>query len=1369
MSSSLRFCLRYAGYILSVAIISTALLLQSARLLAPHLHHVTASIESFISEKIQMDTTIGHIEAQWHGLIPHLIINDIAMRSNIADNIPAKETLPPLSIKYIEIKLDLLASIIRLKWEWKKIVLSNANITLTQSQEGTWSVVGYPLFTTHKVVGSGWERSDLIYWANQIPDIHINNVLVNARSASAQQVQFFIPSINTQTNVDSDFQRLVAEVQINNLPAVSLVIERQSVTGANQQDGVNTNTDTIAYLKGFLSASNISFDTVQKLFYSSFPGFLQRALQQDQQLINTYAGGTLWFDFLANDSISMLAKSEAVASSSYLDGQQPLVISSLLQAELNQENALTLSLDQLMFDGEDILGDIALLSGKQQSTLQIERVALKPLVSWVNNRFLLPNKVSRVEEILAAQGELRYLTFDINHKSIDQSTLSATAKNLSFNSFDNIPAMGNVNGYIETQWLSGFIDIESEKVHFSHEKFHDEPIIFNQLSGQVAWSFDTLSHHLTVSSHYLRGNADFGEAVGEFLLDIPLKQDNQESELSVQIGLKNSEIRYHQLLIPNKVSGNVRQWLAGSLQSGNVEQAGFVYRGGFSGDDSTRSVQLFAEVSDVDLDYSQDWPVLENVKGQLLVDNDFLHVSTSQAEIYQEPLETLSVTWPGNGRHILHIRSAGKLSAKTGLRLLTETAIKERVGSALDGVNITGNIQTDIDLWVPVGGPPVNTSSKIIENSLVILSTETPTKDLQLITVEFLNNNVSLLIPSLPVLNMSALAGKLSYSTDRGLQATNVAMQIFGKPLNVKLDTVPVSLTSPRKRLIITGEGIAPVTKIMSWLKRPELKVLSGKTPYQFSLSTAFQIDTDVLMPVSVGKSTFNVSSSLQGVSIDLPEPFNKDTVSARETIFSGSFSDLSSQYHLTMGKDIMAELLQKGSVSSGFLSVGKPSLSPVADNVFLISAKMKNFDVEEWLNKSLRFDFFRGDSSSPPVKLLYDISIGSMNIEQHELSNIRFVGERSAAQWRTQIENELISAEMTIYDDESVPTNLSINYLNILKKSKKTALATSVIDPLKEVDLSWLKPMDVNIDKLSYNKKKFGQWRFSINPTAEGIAVDNIHAALGSMRLHGKSTKDGASLFWRTRTKKVESEKIDLLESLSRTEFSGRLQGDGVDELFTAMGVSPVLSSRETFLDADITWSGSPMAFSVLDLDGTLGIKFNNGAFIQDKESNTTGILRLLGLFNFNTWARRLRFDFSDFYSKGLAYDNMSAQLVFDQAKIYFQQPLVVKAPSSEFTMAGKINYKAETIDAVLVTTLPVGGNLTFATALVAGLPTALGVFIFNKIFKSQVDKVSSLTYSVKGDWREPKVKFLNIFDYNLYSGGLTPSETPLAEPGIN
>jgi uncharacterized protein (TIGR02099 family) len=1369
MNQSLRFFLRYTAYALSVVIILIALVLQSARLLTPHLYLIIPSIESFVSNQTQTHTTIGHIEGRWHGLTPHIMVSDVELSGRIIDSdiVPSISTTIPLSVEYIEMKVDLLASLFQLGWEWKEIVLRNAHAAIKQDQSGQWTLAKIPLFADSP---DKWEYHDLIHWAKKTPDIHIENILVNVTPIDGETIQFTVPEINTETSEDNSFQRLSAAVHINNQPALSFVVEHQpfsdgrrhsGVNNSGMNSGVNQTINHTPYAKGFLSVSDFSLSIAEKLLYSSLTDSLQEFLQKDQRLAQTYINGTLWFDFLQNDTVEFSSTSKAIISSVYLNAQQPIVLNTLLQGKVDGNGLLQIGLDQLTIDGEFMLGDVAFLKQKSQSTLQIETVVLQSLTQWVESRFLLPSRTRKVLEALTPQGELQNLTFEINHKLLAHSTLSATVKNVAVNEFEGIPAMGNVSGYIESQWLSGFINIDSKKFRFFPKKIYDEPVILDQFSGQVAWTVDRVNNKLIINSNYMQGAAVFGEGVGEFLLDLPLGQDSRKSDLSFHIGLKNSEVKYQKLLIPNKVPRNIREWLADSLQTGVIKEAGVVYRGGLSGDEKTRSYQMFADVNEASLDYSQDWPALENVSGRLLVDNEFLHVSSRQVEVFQEPLELLSMTWPGDGRQLLNVRSVGRLSAKTGLRMLTETTLKESIGNSLDGADITGDVKADIDLWVQ----PKLSIGNVSPAASTVLSIKEP----QSVKIEFLNNDASLSLPSLPALSISSLTGQFSYSIDNGLQADSIAMQVFGEPLILKLNTVSKPLSLPGKQLIVEGEGIAPVSKMMEWLGRPELQFFNGVTPYQFTLSTPFRLGVDDAVSDYSAASEITISSSLQGVAINLPEPFKKDAVSSRKTIFSGGFSKISSEYRLAMDENVLAEITQKGNEMSGFLSINKPLAAPVTDNVFVISANIESFFLDEWLNETHRFNFLSNSNKSQFIRLLYDVSVDSMHIKQHEISDIRFKGERAESQWRTQIVHELVNGEVTIHDDKTVPTNIHLNYVDIPGKTKKAESSTLTIDPLENIDLSWLKPTDVTIEQLRYNNKYFGQWSFSINPLTEGIEFHNIHAAFNNLTLQGKTAKEGARLFWQTQQEKVVRGTASQQQPLSRTRFKGQLHGEGVQGLFAVMEESPVLTSQKTFFDADFSWAGSPAAFSISGINGTLGVDLSKGVFIQGEGGSTTGVLRFLGLFNFNKWARRLQLDFSDVYRKGLSYDELTAELVFDQGNIYFQHPLIVKAPSSEFTMAGKIDYKTEEIDAILVTTLPVGGNLTFATALVAGLPAALGVFIINKIFKSQVDKVSSLTYSVKGEWSEPEMKFINIFDDDLYANDSNQDGSLLNEPGIN
>ena len=88
------------------------------------------------------------------------------------------------------------------------------------------------------------------------------------------------------------------------------------------------------------------------------------------------------------------------------------------------------------------------------------------------------------------------------------------------------------------------------------------------------------------------------------------------------------------------------------------------------------------------------------------------------------------------------------------------------------------------------------------------------------------------------------------------------------------------------------------------------------------------------------------------------------------------------------------------------------------------------------------------------------------------------------------------------------------------------------------------------------------------------------------------------------------------------------------------------------------------------------------------------------------------------------------------------------IKGAASIIKLLGMADTQQEKIDAELSVTLPLASNLPWVAALAAGLPTAIGVYIISKFMQSQVDKLSSAVYRVDGDFAEPEVKFLRLFD---------------------
>src|SRR5690606_9231884 len=184
----------------------------------------------------------------------------------------------------------------------------------------------------------------------------------------------------------------------------------------------------------------------------------------------------------------------------------------------------------------------------------------------------------------------------------------------------------------------------------------------------------------------------------------------------------------------------------------------------------------------------------------------------------------------------------------------------------------------------------------------------------------------------------------------------------------------------------------------------------------------------------------------------------------------------------------------------------------------------------------------------------------------------------------------------------------------------------------------------------------------------------------------------------------------------------------------------SPVTSASAAFF-AELGWPGRPWDFRLLDTGGYLGIELVDGEFQRTSGAATNTLFKLVGLINFDTWLRRLRFDFSDFFSSGMSFDRVDGGLLFRRGQVIFDNPVVASMPSGKIRLLGSVDLIADDLDARLVATMPVGTNLPWVAGLLGGLPAAVGVYFTSKLFAKQVDQLSSISYRITGAIDDPDI----------------------------
>ena len=172
--------------------------------------------------------------------------------------------------------------------------------------------------------------------------------------------------------------------------------------------------------------------------------------------------------------------------------------------------------------------------------------------------------------------------------------------------------------------------------------------------------------------------------------------------------------------------------------------------------------------------------------------------------------------------------------------------------------------------------------------------------------------------------------------------------------------------------------------------------------------------------------------------------------------------------------------------------------------------------------------------------------------------------------------------------------------------------------------------------------------------------------------------------------------------------------------------------------LTGAISWPGSPAQFSYAKLGGKFTLETEQGRFTEMEP----GIGKLLGVLSLQAIPRRLSLNFDDLFGKGLAFDEIKADVAINEG-IATTESFTIYGPSSRVQIRGSADMNQETQD-LQVRVFP---SLTTATAIGIGFATAnpaigAAVLLGQKLAKDPIERFLMREIQVKGTWTNPDVK---------------------------
>lgn len=1331
MTTYARKLIKWFYLLFALAAITMAVVVQAGRSFSHLLAEYPHELSSYLSNKLNAKVSIGAISAEWVGLKPMVDVQNVRILSQTDQ--------PIIALGHARLRLDLLGTFIHFRLVWSALQLDQVSVDFAQTEDGFWHVSGMPKRDNtpdHQTA----DLNPLIDMSLLSRRIEFAQTELNFHFTSGATTTMSSPLLRMEN--EDDFHRVFLQIDVDGNPKTfTLIAEGQ---------GDPRKKETFSS-KGFVQFKQ--FPTGEPI--AAATAFLLRGIKTEVRNEGSL-DASLWFSSRPQHegfdlvgklgvqrlSVPMLGRSLSLDSFStdlvghwLYSGQWQLALQHI-GATVNQQKIEQLNLAA------------SAASFSAPVVLHAQKLDLEHIHHTLDSAGVLGDgKLRDVMNQLSPRGELHNLAVTIPPKSPQSWELQANLAQVGSDAWQGVPALRKVDGFVLASQKGGFVNIDSRNgfsMHYSPT--YSAPMEYQQAKGQVAWWLQPENNQIYVNSGALEFVNGEEHAKGYMWLSLPWKRNTGDIDLYLQVGANKLDASLYSKYTPAVVPHSLLDWLTKSIgpnNAGFVNQVGFLYRGTLNTrNHAARSHQLFMDIAHAQLNYHPEWPALEAVDGRLLVSDDNVFASVDKAKIFSSdigPTEISAQPNPDGHGSLLKVKGKVQGSAEDGMRVLRETMLRKTIGASMDTWALQGSMDTQLDIAVPLDAKGSGAAQQV---------------DIDLQAQSFAMGNLRLA--------MQNLSGHISFNETRGLASEGLAGTLFGEPVKAHLFT---KKRGEANQTLVEVKGEVDAKNLAKWTERPEVLFMRGRIPYNalVELNHKTKAATDENgAPFAV----VTVNSSLAGVSVDLPQPYEKAPEGERPLTFTMSLLDKSSLIHVDYDKQLQTLLQldphQNNRLLNANIALGsQAAFAP--EPQFLLSGNLPNFDIGLWkkvqqhyLDYTAEIDVLTAKpvpestplDDEPPALIAglpfrADIMLGHYQVGPLALENIKVHAEQVSDAWKVVFNNPLVDGNIYLPKDARVPLKINLQSLRLtsalIDAKAAEAPALGQLPKVGElaIDPRGLPFADITVNALYLDDVNYGNWSLQIRPNENGVVFDKINGKVKGVTVAGLDEKSGgAKMEW------------SVANSGSSTHFIGALKADDISTVLREWQKPDTLESTSARFDVDALWAGDPQDFALKKIAGNVDVLLEHGRFKNNPSPGSDGLLRLMAILNFDSLARRLRLDFSDLYQSGLAYDEIRGKVNFVPGVMTFTEPLSVKTPSSRLQMAGKLDLEHEKIDARLVATLPVVGSYTFFTALVTGLPAAAGIYVVSKLFKKQVDRATSISYSIKGSWSEPQMSFDRLFE---------------------
>jgi uncharacterized protein YhdP len=652
------------------------------------------ALQAQLSEQVGYTVSLGELSARWYWLNPEFSAKDLMVTETGLNE-------PLAYLRHLRLRVDFLASVLRLRLVLEKFEADGLNLALRQTASG--QVV---------LAGSGLEVSD-------------NSLQRLAALAERWLLKPFVRITRVQLAITDNRGKL----RQLDIPQLDLLYQRGlfRASGRAMQAGTHQQLASFRLVgRRFLLGRFTGQLYVDVASGRLFDSLIDTYRWRDMRVEGLDVGGQAWLSFRDGQ----LEQVNGILRTPYLQlgvGAMSLAPLEDIRARFGwrrdrqrPDGVGEWHLRQLQWrwNGDQVSPFSARLTTLPNSSAEAgagsagvrfvaDALPLRPLRRLVAALPLLPQLAQAALDDYKPAGFLDAMRLDIPYADPADFQLSARLRDVKVSAHKGAPAASYVQGHIYVDRRGGYVDTHAaeQPVEIEFPDLFSARWQFPRFKALVAWRIDGAL--IRVFSESMRlGVGERTELIGGF--DLRLDQHGDDN-LGLQVQIENGDAAMIAGLVPEyAVAPALYKWLTTAIEAGQISSGAYYGHGqiGAGAPPGSFTSAMWYQFEQAILRYDPQWPAVTGARGRVEVHNGSAVVSVEQASsggLRLRPSTVRLVTDDDNP--VVSVNTAAKVPAQAIGVWMKNSPLGEVAGDGLSQIALTGGADLQLALRLPLNQP----------------------------------------------------------------------------------------------------------------------------------------------------------------------------------------------------------------------------------------------------------------------------------------------------------------------------------------------------------------------------------------------------------------------------------------------------------------------------------------------------------------------------------------------------------------------------------------------------------------------------------------------------------------------------------------